>query len=146
MTAAVDRPLAGEVTPGVYRMDMTLRPGTICRKAENAGWQCAYLNGSKLFDKNSLLRHCATVLDFPDYFGHNWDALDECMTEPGLIHGDGLILLYDHAAMLYANSPRDWATFYDIIISAIDYWHNQDKSVYFILRNSGAIPQKVASL
>jgi len=146
MTAAMGRLLAGKVAPSVYHMDMTLRPGTICQQVESAGWQCAYLDGSILFDKTSLLRRCATSLDFPDYFGFNWDALDECMTEPGLIHADGLVLLYDHAAVLYANSPRDWAVFFDIVSSAIQYWHRNEKSVYLILRNCGAIPQKAASL
>ena len=146
MTAAVDRLLSGEVAPGVYRMDMTLRPATICRQVESASWQCAYLDGSILFDKKSLLRRFAAALDFPDYFGLNWDALDECMSEPGLIHGDGLVLLYDHAAVLYANFPRDWTIFFDIVSSAIQYWRGNEKSVYFILRNYGAIPQKAASL
>jgi RNAse (barnase) inhibitor barstar len=32
-------------------------------------------------DKQDLLRHIAAELKFPDYFGFNWDALDECLAD-----------------------------------------------------------------
>jgi RNAse (barnase) inhibitor barstar len=32
-------------------------------------------------DKPDLLRHIAAKLNFPDYFGFNWDALDECLAD-----------------------------------------------------------------
>ncbi len=146
MTSALDGIIAKQLSSGAYKMDMSLRAGTICRRMTNAGWQCAYLDGRIIYDKASLLNRCASALRFPDYFGHNWDALDECITEPDLIQGDGLVLVYDHAAVLFANSPRDWNIFYDIVTSAIEYWSKEGKYVYFILRNAGAIPQKVATL
>ena len=37
------------------------------------------LDGSKTVDKTSFLTQIANLLKFPDYFGHNWDALDECL-------------------------------------------------------------------
>jgi RNAse (barnase) inhibitor barstar len=37
------------------------------------------LEGSRIKSKGDLLAAVATTLNFPDYFGHNWDALDECL-------------------------------------------------------------------
>jgi hypothetical protein len=37
------------------------------------------LDGNKTVDKASFLVQIADLLKFPDYFGHNWDALDECL-------------------------------------------------------------------
>jgi hypothetical protein len=34
---------------------------------------------STLSDKQQLLASLAMQLQFPDYFGGNWDALDECL-------------------------------------------------------------------
>lgn len=35
----------------------------------------------KVLDKQTLLTHIAKACNFPDYFGHNWDALWDCLTD-----------------------------------------------------------------
>ena len=37
------------------------------------------LDGNKTVDKSSFLSEISALLKFPDYFGHNWDALTECL-------------------------------------------------------------------
>ncbi|HNA30183.1 MAG TPA: barstar family protein [Thiobacillaceae bacterium] len=37
------------------------------------------LDGRGLKDKASLLAALGRALDFPDYYGGNWDALEECL-------------------------------------------------------------------
>lgn len=37
------------------------------------------LDGSKTVDKTSFLAQISSLLKFPDYFGHNWDALNDCL-------------------------------------------------------------------
>ena len=32
-------------------------------------------------DKQAFLAACARSLDFPDYFGHNWDAFADCLSD-----------------------------------------------------------------
>ena len=32
-------------------------------------------------NKDTLLTSMAKACDFPDYFGHNWDALWDCLTD-----------------------------------------------------------------
>ena len=32
-------------------------------------------------DKATLLARLAAALQFPDWFGHNWDALSDCLTD-----------------------------------------------------------------
>ena len=38
-------------------------------------------------DKIAFLNAIAKALQFPDYFGHNWDAFYDCLLD--LKHGDG---------------------------------------------------------
>lgn len=57
------------------------------------------MDGRELQDAESLFRTFARELSFIGYFGHNWDALVDCLHDwhgPG--HGDqDLAILIDHA-------------------------------------------------
>lgn len=48
-------------------------------KAEDCSTIYLILDGSNTVDKASFLAQINDLLKFPDYFGHNWDALDECL-------------------------------------------------------------------
>ena len=39
------------------------------------------LEAAKMTDKASALEHIAQKLNFPDYFGKNFDALNDCLTD-----------------------------------------------------------------
>ena len=41
------------------------------------------LNCEKLLQKEEAHSYLAQALDFPDYYGHNLDALFDCLTEMG---------------------------------------------------------------
>lgn len=37
------------------------------------------LDGTNIANKGQFLSAIGNLLKFPDYYGHNWDALDECL-------------------------------------------------------------------
>jgi hypothetical protein len=45
-------------------------------------------------DKAVLLKNIAAALDFPDWFGGNWDALEDCLSD---LPATGHVLLFEHA-------------------------------------------------
>jgi RNAse (barnase) inhibitor barstar len=54
------------------------------------------LDGRCMVDKRALLTSVAQVLDFPDYFGKNWDALEECLGDMHWREGP-IWLVIEHA-------------------------------------------------
>lgn len=55
------------------------------------------LDARVLGGKAGLLTALGTALAFPDYYGANWDALEECLNDLSWRDG-GVLLLIEHAA------------------------------------------------
>lgn len=61
--------------------------------------------------KDELLTAIARSLRLPDYFGANWDALEECLRE-----ARGTIVIRD-ATRLWSSIPRELGTLVEIVLS-----------------------------
>lgn len=58
----------------------------------------------------------ARVLAFPDYFGHNWDAVVDCLRDL-----DDVTLIVAHAEELLADEPPEQlAILVDVMATAVD--------------------------
>lgn len=80
------------------------------------------IQGTKCSTTASLLTECARALDFPDYFGHNWDALEECLTDLEWLPAKGYILLITDAAHLLPDDEEEYETFLEILRDAGETW------------------------
>lgn len=76
------------------------------------------LDGRTIADKHSLLTAIGHALDFPDYYGVNWDALEECLAD--LSWRDGPVWL----VILHADDiPEEQRTpLIDIFFEASCHW------------------------
>lgn len=78
-------------------------------------------------NKAALLQRIARAFAFPPSFGHNWDALADCLGDLGwLPHGHGYAWLFDHADRLRDESPDDFATFRAVLGDACARWNRRD--------------------
>jgi hypothetical protein len=48
-------------------------------------------------EKDKLLRNIAAALDFPEWFGGNWDALEDCLGDLSWSKAAGHVLLFSEA-------------------------------------------------
>ncbi|MGW3652905.1 barstar family protein [Streptomyces sp. NPDC000878] len=71
------------------------------------------IRGADCRTRAELFSEWARALDFPRYFGHNWNAFHDCLSEKALWHSDPdgppptrpLTLLVENAAQLLADAP-----------------------------------------
>ncbi|MGH8233581.1 MAG: barstar family protein [Rhodanobacteraceae bacterium] len=84
--------------------------------------------------KPDLLERIAAVLQFPDSFGANWDALADCLGDLGwLPHADGFVLLFDHASDLRDAAEPDFDTLLGILEEACTHWKQRGTPFFALL-------------
>lgn len=91
------------------------------------------MNGDRMTTLKGLYYELESSLKFPSYFGGNWNAVDDCITDLSWIKEKNyLIAITNFQNVLteyefdinYKN--EDMANFIDSLISAIKYWHTPD--------------------
>ena len=66
--------------------------------------------------KAELLAHLARAIPLPAYFGHNWDALEECLGDLTWLDRPQIILI--HHDIPLANALPDQRLYLEILASA----------------------------
>jgi hypothetical protein len=75
-----------------------------------------------------LFDEFAAALQFPYYFGENWNALLECVTDLGWLPDGACVLLILNATQLLENEPvESLAVFFDTLGVAAEEWTASEK-------------------
>ncbi len=110
MHVSVAHILADPALNGVYRL-------------QQPSDQLPTLDGRALDDKEALLEALGWALELPDYYGGNWDALEECLRDMSWQPGP-VVLQIEHANHL----PQDLLlTLVDIFSDAADSWREEKR-------------------
>lgn len=86
------------------------------------GFHIASIDGKRCKTKEALFEEFGSRLRFPEYFGRNWDALDECIRDLEWIRAVGYVIVVVHAESLLVESPAEYTTFVDVMNSAGEEW------------------------
>jgi RNAse (barnase) inhibitor barstar len=84
--------LAGRHDAGVYAWHAAFDPEDVRHTVEHAGWRFGYVDGWHAQTKAELLVAIGLALGFPDHYGANLDALNDCLrdlTGPAVLLWDG---------------------------------------------------------
>ena len=131
---------------GLYRISARSPLVALHRRIAREGARPALLDGDAIADKATLLRACADALAFPPYFGRNWDALADCLTDLSWLPAPGYALVYDNPAPLIRRSPADWAVAREIFREAAARWGRAGVPFAVLLRRSGGLLRALPSL
>jgi hypothetical protein len=75
-------------------------------------------------DKADFMERCVRALELPDWFGRNWDALEDCLSE---LPGNGYVLLFDQA-----QPGDDLGVLIDVLRSSASYWAGRGKPFFAV--------------
>ena len=79
--------------------------------------------------KELLMERIAGALAFPHWFGGNWDALEDCLTDLSWSKAAGHVLLIEGAGALAADERGILA---DILRSAAAYWAERRRPFFAV--------------
>lgn len=106
---------------GVYHL-----PGdggsAVATAAASAGLGVAHVDLQDCGDKAEFLRRIAAALRFPAWFGHNWDALADCLTDMSWWPADGHVVILEHADRFHIAAKKDFLEALDIFGEAASTW------------------------
>jgi hypothetical protein len=102
---------------GVYRVR---RDAELREVLRDGGPQLHGVSLAGIRTKDDLFERLAAKLEFPQYFGGNWDAVQDCLRDLSWFDADGHVLLFEDFSLLpaaelgtllevLAQSARDWA-------------------------------------
>lgn len=94
------------------------------------------LNGCA--DKAGLMARLARALEFPDWFGHNWDALADCLGDLSWLAAEGYLIVLAHSRQLRAADPSSWETLLEILAEAAGLWREQGTPFHVFLTAAAA--------
>ena len=137
--------LLGENRGGVWFLPEHADVKAVQACAKRNGFAFFHIEGKNIARKEQLLNHAATALRFPDEFGHNWDALEECLTDLEWVDADGYLIYYDHIDGLLAAHPDQFETLVEILRDAVASWKSDDTAMVVLLSGSKA-PKGVGKL
>jgi len=121
---------------GVYRASRT---DEILDATQGSALRVLRIGLSGAAGKDALMERIARALDFPRWFGGNWDALEDCLTDLSWSGAAGHVLLIEGAADLPVDER---GILVDILVSAAASWAERKRPFFAVfLDNSPTLPE-----
>ena len=116
---------------GVYRV---MRSDEVTDAVRGSGLETVQI---RFAPTQTLLRNIAVALGFPDWFGHNWDALEDCLTDLSWREARGYVLMFEDP-----KPGDDLGVLIDVLRSSAEFWSGRGKPFFALFID----PQGVLSL
>lgn len=80
-------------------------------------------------EKPAALDELSLAFDMPRWFGHNWDALEDCLTDLEWLPRHGIILIMEGTLA----TAEDTSTLMDILRDTCDFWEGESRPFHVAL-------------
>lgn len=93
--------------------------------AEASGFATFRIDLATVLDKEGLFERLATALEFPNWFGRNWDALADCLGDLSWMEAKGYVILLEHSDDFRSSNSADFTTALQVFESAAEVWRDE---------------------
>jgi RNAse (barnase) inhibitor barstar len=128
---------------GVYRLPETAAWASQVTTTDFAFWR---VDLAKVRSKSNLLAALAKALDFPDWFGHNWDALQDCLTDLSWRPAPGYVVVLENCEGLAASSPEAFETALEVLRHAARWWAGEQVPFWVFVGGLADAPHNLPRL
>ncbi len=101
-------------------------------KVQNSSLTLIEANAASISNDSDLFAVLAQALKFPDYFGNNWDALDECLGDLEWWPAKGYVLLLSNSGVLWKNATLTAGKLISSWLFASDEWRKENVPFHLI--------------
>jgi len=121
--------LSDAAKSGVYR---TSRTDEILDATRGSALRIVRIDLAGVAGKQALMERFAGALEFPSWFGGNWDALEDCLADLSWSKAGGHVLLLEGAEDLAAD---ECGILTDILASAAASWAQGGRPFFAVFLN-----------
>lgn len=108
----------------VYHMPVDGEAGLVAA-AEQIGFAVFRIDLAGVLDKAALLKAIGDAMAFPDWFGHNWDALLDCLADLGWRPAEGYVIILEHCDGIHGLAEADFVQTLQVFETAANEWREQ---------------------
>lgn len=101
--------------------------------ARDLGFHCVDIDLTGCDDKPELMRRFAAAFELPQWFGHNWDALADCLGDLEWLPAEGYVLSLRNPQHLRGADAADYATLVAVLEGASEEWREQGRPFWAFL-------------
>ncbi|MCK9285233.1 MAG: barstar family protein [Rhodocyclaceae bacterium] len=109
---------------GVYHMPQGDTESLVVA-AEANGYMVFRVDLGAARDKQQMLDAIAKSLAFPEWFGHSFDALLDCLADLGWRPAEGYLVLLEHCDGIHGRAEADFVTTLQVFSNAAEEWREQ---------------------
>lgn len=113
--------LADPALSGVYFVDLRDRE-SLMESGNTLQYLVASADLKGCTDTDGVLDRIADALEFPSWFGVNWDALADCLNDLSWLAAEGYVLLIEHIGEWRDRDDGGFETLIDVLDEAAARW------------------------
>lgn len=116
----------GNAIGGIHVVGTIAVADDIQNRVSREGIHVWRVDVSKIDSRADLFDAIGRALSFPSYYGHNWDALEECLRD--FEEGKGWLIIFDNAERLLILPKRDLTTLKIILSDTASFWSAESRT------------------